>query len=138
VGLIAKELLRHAIRLELVGRSGHEDRNRARKGDVAGANEETPSQQLEQAKLAIAELYQENRELRRQLATKTVEASAAQSHQGNVAWLKRQLREAQDVIVQLREAQRLAKERHEEHPRECEAAGREVCVAPTNAQKEKA
>jgi hypothetical protein len=101
VGLIAEELLRRAIRLEPAGKSSHEDRNRTRRVDVAGENEQAPSQQLKQAKLAIAELYQENMELRRQLATKTTEASAAQGHGGNVAWLKRQLREAQDTIVQL-------------------------------------
>jgi len=28
-----------------------------------------------------------------------MEASAAQSHGGNLAWLKRQLREAQNIIV---------------------------------------
>jgi hypothetical protein len=75
--------------------------NRARKVDVMGENEEAPSQQLKQEKLAIVELYQENRELRRQLATKTAEASAAQSHGGNMAWLKRKLREAQNIIIQL-------------------------------------
>jgi predicted RNase H-like nuclease (RuvC/YqgF family) len=103
-----------------------------------GTNEETPSQQLKQEKLAIAELYQENRELKRQLATKTAEASAAQSRGGNVVWLKRKLKEAQNVIVQLREAQRLAEEKHMEHPGECGAAEQGVCVALASAQGEKA
>jgi hypothetical protein len=76
VRLIAEELLRRAIRLEPAGGSSHEDRSRTRKEDITGENEEEPSQQLKQAKLAIAELYQENMELRRQLATKTTEASA--------------------------------------------------------------
>jgi predicted RNase H-like nuclease (RuvC/YqgF family) len=67
-----------------------------------GANSQETSQQLKQAKLAIVELYQENRELRQQLATKTTEASTTQGREGNVTWLKRQLREAQDTIVQLR------------------------------------
>jgi hypothetical protein len=53
-----------------------------------------------------------------------MEASAVQGHEGNVAWLKRNLREAQDTIVQLQEAQRLEKERHTKHSRECES-GRE-------------
>jgi hypothetical protein len=35
-----------------------------REGGSHGENEETPSQQLKQAKLAISELYQENRELK--------------------------------------------------------------------------
>jgi hypothetical protein len=109
VRLIAEELLRRAIRLEPAGKSSHEGGNRARKVDAMGENEEAPSQQLKQEKMAIVELYQENRELRRQLATKTAEASAAQSHGGNVAWMKRQLREAQNVIVQLREVQRFGR-----------------------------
>jgi hypothetical protein len=46
-------------------------------------------------------------ELRQQLTTKATEASVAQGQEENVAWLKRKLREAQDTIVQLREAQRL-------------------------------
>jgi hypothetical protein len=47
-------------------------------------------------------------ELRWQLATKTMETSAAQGREGNVAWLKRKLREVQDTILQMREAQILA------------------------------
>jgi hypothetical protein len=74
-----------------------------------GTNVREPSQQLKQAQLAIAELYQENRELRQQLAAKTLEVSASQGHEGNMTWLKRQLREAQDTIVQLRETQRCQK-----------------------------
>jgi hypothetical protein len=46
-------------------------------------------------------------ELRWQLVTKTMEALAAQGREGNVSWLKRQLREVQDTIVQLHKAQRL-------------------------------
>jgi hypothetical protein len=56
-------------------------------------------QQLEQAQLAIAELYQENRELWRQLAVKNQEVSVSQGHGGSTVWLQRQLREAQDTIV---------------------------------------
>jgi hypothetical protein len=52
-------------------------------------------------------MYQENRELRQQPATKITEASTTQSHEGNVTWLKRKLQKAQDTIVQLREAQRI-------------------------------
>ena len=58
--------------------------------DVAGTNDQYPSQQ---EKLAIVELSQENRELRQQLAIKTIEVSAAQGHEGSVTWLKRQIRE---------------------------------------------
>jgi hypothetical protein len=64
IGLIAKELLRCAIRLEPAGKSSHERGNRERKVEAAGANEEVSSQQLKKAKMAIAKLYQENRELR--------------------------------------------------------------------------
>jgi hypothetical protein len=131
----AEELLMRAIRLEPAGGSSHEDRRRTRKVDITGVNDQEPSQQLKQAKLAITELYQENMELRRQLATKTMEASAVQGHEGNVAWLKRQLREAQDTIVQLREAQRLTEERHTEYSRECEATEKEARVALASAQK---
>ena len=63
-----------------------------------GENEEAPSQQLKQEKLAISELYQENRELRKQLATKTTEASTTQIHEGNMAWMKRKLRKMQKII----------------------------------------
>jgi hypothetical protein len=87
--------------------------------------------------MAISELYQKNKELKRQLATKTAEASTAHSHRGNMAWLKRNLKEVHNVILQLREVQRMAEERHTEHPRECRAAEQEICVALASAQKEK-
>jgi hypothetical protein len=64
-------------------------------------------------------LYQENRELRKKLAERTVETSASQSREGNVNWLKKQLREAQDMIIQLREEQRMSEERIMEHFKEC-------------------
>jgi hypothetical protein len=124
-----------AIRLEPAGGSSRESRRRTREMDTTGVNDQEPSQQLKQAKLAITELYQENMELRRQLATKTMEASAAQGHEGNVAWLKRQLREAQDTIVQLCEAQRLSEERHTKNSRECEATEKEARAALASAQK---
>jgi predicted RNase H-like nuclease (RuvC/YqgF family) len=81
-----------------------------------GSNVRDPNQQLEQAQLSIAELYQENRELRRQLAAKNPEVSAPQGREGNVTWLKRQLQEAQDMIVQLREAQRVSEEQNMKTP----------------------
>ena len=74
------------------------------KEESMGTNEETPSQQLKKEKMAIVKLYQENRELKRQLVTKTTESSIAKIHGGNVAWMKRQLREVHNIIVQLREA----------------------------------
>jgi hypothetical protein len=90
---------------------------------------------LKQVKLAITELYQENRELRQQLATKTIEVSAAQGHEGKVTWLKIQLREAHDTIVQLREAQRLSEERYVKHSRECEAAEEKAHATLVSEQK---
>jgi hypothetical protein len=72
--------------------------------DVVGTNDQETSQQLKQAKLAITKLYQENRELRQQLATKTTEASTMQGCEGNMMWLKRHLREVKDMIVHLCEA----------------------------------
>jgi hypothetical protein len=106
-----------------------------RRMDVMGTNDQDPSQQLKQVKLAIAELYQENRELRQQLATKTIEVSAAQGREGNMTWLKRQLREAQDTIVQLCEAQRLSEERYAKHSRECEAAEEKARATLASEQK---
>jgi hypothetical protein len=79
VRLAAEGLLRRVIQLEPAGKSSRECRIRTRKVDAMGENEEAPSQQLKQAKLAIVELYQENRELRRQLATKTGSISCTES-----------------------------------------------------------
>jgi hypothetical protein len=62
-------------------------------------SQEKISQQMKQANMAITEIYQEIMELRRQLASKTTEASAAQGREGNMAWLKMHLREAQDTIL---------------------------------------
>jgi hypothetical protein len=115
-----------AIRLEPVEGTSQESGRRMRRTDVMGANIREPTQQLKQAQLAIAELYQENKELRRQLAAKTLEVSASQGHEGNMTWLKRQLREAQDTIVQLREAQRTSEEQNAKYLREREAAGEKV------------
>jgi phage shock protein A len=52
-----------------------------------------------------------------------------------MTWLKRQLREAQDTIVQLREAQRLSEERYAKHSRECEAAEEIARAALASEQK---
>jgi hypothetical protein len=87
---VAEKLLMRIVRLEPVEGTSRESGRRMRRMDVTGTNDQDPSQQLKQVKLAIVELYQENRELRQQLATKTIEVSAAQGHEGNVTWLKRQ------------------------------------------------
>jgi hypothetical protein len=60
----------------------------------------------------ISELYQENRELRHQLMAKDQETSSSQGHAGSTVWLQRRLQEAQDTIVQLREAQWMAGEKN--------------------------
>ena len=70
--------------------------------------------------------------------TNTTEASAAQSRRGSVTWLKRQLKEAQNVIFQLREVQRLAGEGHSKYPRDSGAAEQEVHMALAFAQEKKA
>jgi hypothetical protein len=51
-----------------------------------------------------------------------------------VTWLKRQLREAQDTIIQLREAQRMSEERIAEHFKECGPAMENICAALASAQ----
>jgi hypothetical protein len=85
------------------------------KGKSTSLPVESPAQQLERAQLAIAELYQENRELQSQLAAKNREVSVSQGHEGSTVWLQRRLREAQDTIVQLREAQRMTTKRSRRH-----------------------
>jgi hypothetical protein len=115
----AERLLMHVVWLEPVEGSSMGIGERWRKSGDENVNVQELSQQLKQAQLAIAELYQENRELRRQLAERTIETPTSQSRAGNVNWLKRQLREAQDVIIQLREEQRVSEERIIEHFKEC-------------------
>jgi hypothetical protein len=85
--------------------------NGRRQEKAPGPPVESPTQQLEQANLAIAELYQENRELWHRLAEKDQEILSSQGHVGSTVWLQRRLREAQDTIVQLCEAQRMAEEK---------------------------
>jgi hypothetical protein len=79
-----------------------------RRTNIEGADVLESFQQLKQAQLTIVELYQENRELRQQLAENTLEVSASQGHEGNMMRLKRELRKVQDTIVQLCETQRLS------------------------------
>jgi phage shock protein A len=54
-----------------------------------------------------------------------------------VTWLKRQLWEAQDTIVQLHEAQWLSEERNARHSRECEAVEEIARAALASEQKNK-
>jgi hypothetical protein len=96
---------------EPVGIIDRGDGSRKGRGRAPGPCVESLVQQLERAKLAIAELYQENRELRHQLAEKDQGITSSQGHAGSTVWLQRRLWEAQDTIVQLREAQRAAEER---------------------------
>jgi hypothetical protein len=103
----AEEFTMHTTWLEPVGTTSRGSGRRKGKEKTPGSPVGSPIQQLERAQLAIAELYQENRELRRQLAVKNQEVSTPQGHEGSTDWLKRQLWEAQDMIVQLREAQRM-------------------------------
>jgi hypothetical protein len=96
-----------AIRLEPVEGASKGIDERQRKSSDENMNVQELSQQLKQAQHAIAEIDQENMELRRQLAERTVETPASQSRAGNVNWLKKKLREAQDIIIQPREEQRV-------------------------------
>jgi len=95
-----------------VGTTGREGR-RGKGGERApGSPDESSAQQLERAKMTISELYQENRELQRHLAVKDQEIPSSLGHVGSTVWLQRRLREAQDTIVQLREAQRMEGEKN--------------------------
>jgi hypothetical protein len=87
-----------------------------RRTDALSSNVQEPNQNLEKEKIDIVELYQENRELRQKLAENTLEVLAQQGREGNVTWLKRQLREVQDTILQLREAQRVVEEQNMKTP----------------------
>jgi hypothetical protein len=98
----------------LVGTTSKGSGGRKGREKALGSPVKSSIQQLEQAQLAIAELYQENRELQSQLAAKNQEVSVSQGHGGSTVWLQRQLREAQDTIVQLREAQRMAAKEEKE------------------------
>jgi hypothetical protein len=91
---VAEELLMRAIRLEPVKGSSREPCDRRRRLDIEDMDTREPSQQLKQAHLAIAQLYQENKELRKQLVERTVETSTSHSRERNATWLKRQLSEA--------------------------------------------
>jgi hypothetical protein len=120
------------------------------KGQVELGEENANVQELKQATKASATrycpIYQENRELRRQLAERTIETPASQSRagqlpptsptmrEGNVNWLKKQLREAQDVIIELREEQRMSEEKITEHFKECRPTIDNACATLSSAQ----
>jgi ribosomal protein S28E/S33 len=90
---------------------------------------------LKKTQLAIANILQENKELRQQLAAKTLEVLASQGREGNMTWIKRQLIEAQDTITQLRKTQRLLEERNVKHFIEREVTGEKVRAALASMQK---
>jgi hypothetical protein len=50
-----------------------------------------------------------------------------------MTWLKRQLREVQDKIIQLRESQRMSEERISKHFKECEPALENIYAALASA-----
>jgi hypothetical protein len=91
-------------------------------------------------------IYQENRELRRKLAEKIIETPASQSQAGqrsptsptggekNINWLKKKLREAQDVIIELREEKRISEERIMEHFKKCRPTIDNACATLSDAQ----
>jgi hypothetical protein len=86
------------------------------------ANVKEMQQQLKKVQHIIAQLYQENKELKKKLIEKTLEAQTPQSKashksptsstegERNIKWLKKKLREAQDQIIKLREEKRISEE----------------------------
>jgi hypothetical protein len=131
---VVEELLMHVIRLEPVEGTSRGSGRRTRRTDVMGTNVREPSQQLKQAQLAVAELYQENRELRQQLAAKTLEVSASQGRRKHDV-AQETTQRGTDTIIQLHETQRLSEERNVKHFRECEATEEKVRTALASAQK---
>jgi hypothetical protein len=79
----------HVIWLDPVEVPSQETCDRQRRLDTEGTDIRELSRQLKKEHLAISKLYQENRELRKQLVEKTLEASTSQGQEGNVTWLKR-------------------------------------------------
>jgi hypothetical protein len=80
------------------------------------------------------------------MTERTIETQASQSQAGqlpptsptmrerNVNWHKKQLREAQDVIIELWEEQRMSEEKITEHFKECRPAIDKTCATLTSAQ----
>jgi hypothetical protein len=52
----------------------------------------------------------------------------------NVNWIKKQLREAQDVIIELREEHRMSEEKITEHFKECRQTIDNACATLSDAQ----
>jgi hypothetical protein len=69
----AERLLMHVVQLEPVEGSSRGIGERRRRSGMKTWRFRSHRSKLKQAQLTIAELYQENRELRRQLAERTVE-----------------------------------------------------------------
>jgi hypothetical protein len=85
-------------------------------------------------KIAIAKLYEENRELIKKLVERTFKTSMSHSREGNANWLKKQLREAQYVIIQLHEEQRMSEERISENLEKCGPSMENVHATLVSAQ----
>jgi hypothetical protein len=65
------------------------------------------------------------------MAERTIETPALQSLAGTVNWLKKQLRKAQDIIIQVQKEQRVLEERIIDHFKECIPAIDNACVSLT-------
>jgi len=76
---------------ELIGTIGRGKGRQKKRGKALGSPVKSLSHQLERAQLAIAELYQDNRELRIQFMVKNQEVSVLQGHEGSKVWLQRWL-----------------------------------------------
>jgi anion-transporting ArsA/GET3 family ATPase len=111
----AKRFPMNIVQLELVeGENKGIDERQVELGEE-NANVQELKQQMKQAQHVIAQFYQENRELRRQLEERIIETPGSQSRVGklpstspttrenNVNWLKKELRDAQYVIIEFRE-----------------------------------
>jgi hypothetical protein len=72
---------------ELVRTAGKGGRRRKGRAKESSASVENSSQQLEKAQFAIAELYQENRELWGQFTEKTQRIPSLQGRAGSTIWM---------------------------------------------------
>jgi hypothetical protein len=75
--LVVDKLLMHVVWIKPVEGSSQEICDRRRRTGTESMDVRESSQQLNREQLAIAELYQENRKLRRQLVERTVETSTS-------------------------------------------------------------
>jgi hypothetical protein len=86
------------------------------------ANIKDVKQQLNKAQHIISQIYQKNKELKRNIEERTLEQQTTQSKVGqrsptsptggekNIKWIKKQLREAQYEIIKLREEKIISEE----------------------------